>query len=88
MKLLVVEDEPKTGNYRRLGPTEASFVVDLVRHGNDGLHWAVTDNYDLIVLDVMLPECTARTFPPFEVRNRRQRTTTATAVISAPAAAR
>jgi two-component system copper resistance phosphate regulon response regulator CusR len=55
MKILVVEDEPKTGNYLKLGLTEASFVVDLVRDGNEGLHLAVTDDYDLIVLDVMLP---------------------------------
>lgn len=55
MKILVVEDEPKTGNYLKLGLTEASFVVDLVRDGNDGLHLATTDDYDLIVLDVMLP---------------------------------
>ena len=55
MKILVVEDEPKTGNYLKLGLTEASFVVDLVRDGNDGLHLATTDDYDLVVLDVMLP---------------------------------
>ena len=55
MKILVVEDEPKTGNYLKQGLTEAGFVVDLVRDGNDGLHAAVTEDYDLIVLDVMLP---------------------------------
>ena len=55
MKILVVEDERKTGIYLKQGLTEASFVVDLVRDGNDGLHLAVTDDYDLIVLDVMLP---------------------------------
>ena len=55
MKILVVEDEPKTGNYLKQGLAEASFVVDLVRDGNDGLHAAVTESYDLIVLDVMLP---------------------------------
>jgi two-component system copper resistance phosphate regulon response regulator CusR len=55
MKILVVEDEPKTGSYLRQGLTEAGFVVDLVRDGNDGLHAALTDHYDLIVLDIMLP---------------------------------
>jgi two-component system copper resistance phosphate regulon response regulator CusR len=55
MKILVVEDEPKTGNYLKQGLSEASFVVDLVRDGNDGLHTAMTESYDLIVLDVMLP---------------------------------
>ena len=55
MKILVVEDEPKTGNYLKQGLTEAGFVVDLARDGNDGLHLATTEDYDLIVLDVMLP---------------------------------
>lgn len=55
MKILVVEDEPKTGNYLKQGLIEAGFVVDLVRDGNDGLHCALTEAYDLVVLDVMLP---------------------------------
>jgi two-component system, OmpR family, copper resistance phosphate regulon response regulator CusR len=55
MRILVVEDEPKTGNYLKQGLTEASFVVDLMRDGDDGLHAATTEDYDLIVLDVMLP---------------------------------
>jgi two-component system copper resistance phosphate regulon response regulator CusR len=55
MRILVVEDEPKTGSYLKQGLSEASFVVDLVRDGNDGLHAAMTAEYDLIVLDVMLP---------------------------------
>ena len=42
MKILVVEDEPKTGNYLKQGLGEASFVVDLMRDGNDGLHAAMT----------------------------------------------
>jgi two-component system copper resistance phosphate regulon response regulator CusR len=55
MRILVVEDEPKTGNYLKQGLTEAGFIVDLVRDGNDGLHAAVTESYDLLVLDIMLP---------------------------------
>lgn len=55
MRILVVEDELKTGNYLKQGLSEASFVVDLTRDGNDGLHAATTEEYDLIVLDVMLP---------------------------------
>lgn len=55
MRLLIVEDEPKTGDYLRQGLTEAGFVVDLVRNGTDGLHQARGGDYDLIVLDVMLP---------------------------------
>ena len=55
MKILVVEDEPKTGNYLKQGLLEAGFIVDLARDGEDGLHDALTVNYDLVILDVMLP---------------------------------
>jgi two-component system copper resistance phosphate regulon response regulator CusR len=55
MKILVVEDEAKTGNYLRQGLMEAGFVVDLARDGGDGLHDALTVDYDLVILDVMLP---------------------------------
>jgi len=56
MKILIVEDEVKIGEYLRQGLTEAGFVVDLIRNGLDGHHMAMTDSYDLIVLDVMLPD--------------------------------
>jgi two-component system copper resistance phosphate regulon response regulator CusR len=55
MKILVVEDEPKTGNYLTQGLAEAGFVVDLARNGVDGTHLATTEDYDLVILDVMLP---------------------------------
>lgn len=55
MKILIVEDEVKTGDYLRQGLAEAGYVVDLVRDGKDGMHYALADNYDLVVLDVMLP---------------------------------
>ena len=55
MKILVVEDEPKTGDYLRQGLVEAGFVVDLARDGVDGLHFGETGDYDLAILDVMLP---------------------------------
>ncbi len=55
MKILVVEDEPKMGEYLRQGLVEAGFVVDLAQDGMDGMHQAVTGNYDLAILDVMLP---------------------------------
>lgn len=56
MKVLIVEDEQKTGDYLKQGLTEAGFVVDLVRDGLDGVHQALTEDYDLVVLDVMLPK--------------------------------
>lgn len=56
MKILIVEDEVKTGEYLRQGLSEAGFTADLARDGADGLHLAVSEEYDLIVLDVMLPK--------------------------------
>ncbi|WP_068808965.1 heavy metal response regulator transcription factor [Thauera phenolivorans] len=55
MKILIVEDEVKTGDYLRQGLREAGFVVDLARDGVDGLHLALDGDYHLIVLDVTLP---------------------------------
>ena len=46
MKILVVEDEIKTGSYLKQGLVESGFVVDLARDGHDGLHFALTENYD------------------------------------------
>lgn len=56
MRLLIVEDEIKTGDYLKQGLTEAGFQVSLVRNGLDGHHLAMTEVFDLIVLDVMLPD--------------------------------
>ena len=55
MRILVVEDEPKAGEYLRQGLTESGFVVDWAGNGIDGLQLATTEQYDLILLDVMLP---------------------------------
>lgn len=56
MKLLIVEDETKTADYLRQGLIEAGFAVDLARTGLDGHHLAMSEPYDLIILDVMLPD--------------------------------
>jgi len=55
VRILVVEDEPKTGNYLKKGLSESGFMVDWARNGHDGLHLASEGDYDLVVLDVMLP---------------------------------
>ena len=55
VKILIVEDERKTGDYLRQGLSEAGFVADLARDGIDGAHLATQNDYDLVVLDVMLP---------------------------------
>lgn len=55
MKILLVDDEPKTAGYLRKGLTEEGFIVDTASDGDRGLHLAKDVGFDLIVLDVMLP---------------------------------
>lgn len=55
MRILIVEDEPKTGEYLRQGLREAGFFVDLAQNGTDGLHLMEHSEFDLVILDVMLP---------------------------------
>jgi len=55
MKLLVAEDEPKTGTYLQQGLSEAGFTVDRVTTGTDALQHALSMPYDLLILDVMMP---------------------------------
>jgi two-component system copper resistance phosphate regulon response regulator CusR len=55
MNLLVIEDERKTASYLRKGLTENGFAVDTAADGEEGLRLARQGNYDLLILDVMLP---------------------------------
>jgi two-component system copper resistance phosphate regulon response regulator CusR len=55
MRLLVIEDEKKAGEYLKKGLEESGFTVDVAANGIDGLHHALEEAYDLVVLDVMLP---------------------------------
>ncbi|MBV4466562.1 two-component system copper resistance phosphate regulon response regulator CusR [Pseudomonas sp. F-14 TE3623] len=55
MKLLIVEDQPKTGHYLRQGLTEAGFTTELAADGNTGQQLALSGDYALLILDVMLP---------------------------------
>jgi two-component system, OmpR family, copper resistance phosphate regulon response regulator CusR len=55
MKLLIVEDEPKTAEYLHKGLVEQGCAVDVARNGVDGQHLALVHDYDVIVLDAMLP---------------------------------
>jgi len=55
MKLLIVEDELRTADYLSKGLTEQGCAVDIARNGIDGQHLALTHDYNVIVLDVMLP---------------------------------
>ncbi|HWH86440.1 MAG TPA: heavy metal response regulator transcription factor [Pseudomonas sp.] len=55
MKLLIVEDQAKTGQYLRQGLTEAGFNTQWVADGNSGQQLALSGDYALLILDVMLP---------------------------------
>jgi two-component system copper resistance phosphate regulon response regulator CusR len=55
MRILIIEDEPKTAAYASKGLTEHGYIVDVSHNGIDGQHLALSSDYDLIVLDVMLP---------------------------------
>jgi len=54
--VLVVEDEPKMARLLRQGLTEGGHVVEVVESGADGVAYAETSDFDVIVLDVMLPD--------------------------------
>lgn len=55
MKILIVEDETRTGDYLRQGLREAGFTTEVARDGVDGLHLLLAEPFDLAIVDVMLP---------------------------------
>ena len=55
MRILLVEDDLKTGDYLKQGLSEAGYITDWVSDGLSGKHQALSEAYDLIILDVMLP---------------------------------
>lgn len=57
MRILIVEDERKTANYLQKGLTENGFTVDVANEGNEGLYLALTHEYAVVILDIMLPGC-------------------------------
>jgi len=56
MRILLVEDDKGASRFIKKGLSESGYVVDAVYDGEEGLHLGQTQSYDLIVLDVMLPE--------------------------------
>lgn len=56
MKALVAEDEAKTAAYLRRGLEENGFVVDDASDGEEAVHLACTGDYDVVILDVMMPK--------------------------------
>ena len=55
MRILVVEDEPKVARFLERGLKQQAYAVDVAANGEVGLQLADENEYDLIVLDVMLP---------------------------------
>ncbi len=55
MRILLVEDDPDTARHVRRGLAESMHVVDHTDNGNDGLGLALTEHYDVIIVDRMLP---------------------------------
>lgn len=55
MRILVIEDEPKTADYMQQGLSESGYIVDVANTGIDGLHLAQHQPYDVVILDVNLP---------------------------------
>ena len=56
MRLLLVEDQPKVAGFIRRGLEEEHYAVDVVSKGQDALDLARVQTYDLVILDLMLPD--------------------------------
>jgi two-component system, OmpR family, response regulator len=56
MRILVVEDDEKIAAFVVKGLKQAGFAVDRANNGEDGLHLAMTEPYDVAVIDIMLPK--------------------------------
>jgi two-component system copper resistance phosphate regulon response regulator CusR len=56
MRLLIVEDEPKVARFVERGLREEHYAVDVAANGEEGLDLALVHDYDLVILDVMLPK--------------------------------
>jgi len=55
MKILIVEDEKKVASFLKKGLEQEYYTVDVAHDGKAGLDLSLTEDYDLIILDIMLP---------------------------------
>ena len=55
MRILLVEDDKKLAGYLQKGLVEEQYAIDVYHDGPSGLYWAKEFDYDLIILDIMLP---------------------------------
>lgn len=65
MRILLVEDEKKVADFIKKGLTEEGYAVDCAADGKEGMFMAEESNYDLIILDILLPK-----FDGFQVCQR------------------
>lgn len=56
MRVLIVEDQPHVASYVERALSEQGYAVDVARSGREALDWAAVVDFDLMVLDIMLPE--------------------------------
>jgi heavy metal response regulator len=56
MRLLVIEDEKKVASFIKKGLEEEHYAVDVAHDGEEGLYLTETNDYDLVVLDLMIPK--------------------------------
>lgn len=56
MRILIIEDEIKTAKFLQKGLQEEGFIAEVANDGQEGLFMATSENFDLIILDVMLPK--------------------------------
>lgn len=76
MRILLVEDDRSASRFLKKGLSEVGYTIDAVFDGEEGLHLATSQVYDLIILDIMLPEMSG-----FELLKAARRTGIATPVI-------
>lgn len=56
MRILIIEDDEKLSRFIAKGLREEQYAVDVSHDGEDGSHWAMENEYDLVILDIMLPK--------------------------------
>jgi len=70
MRILIVEDDTRTASFIMKGLKQAGFVAEHASDGEDGLHCALTEPYDVAVVDIMLPKLDGLTLIN-EIRKRK-----------------
>lgn len=73
MKILIIEDDRRIANVLKKGLTEEGFAIDLAYDGLEGQYLAESEEYDLIILDLLLPKIDGLTVTK-EIRNRQIKT--------------